>query len=339
MLKNAGVFLVLVFAVVVVAGPGLPVQPTYATSDSMAPAIDEGDAYIVVESENIQSGDIILFYSTRTGEYTTHRIVEETEAGFITKGDNSPSTDQDSGFPPVKRSAIVGKVVEVGGQPITISGARPLVQFVQDNPLAIVGFAALVLLGPELWAARSNQHRPARDVIFAHDIIHPLFVAGAIIGFILILWGASTHQLTWVAMGQATSSTHTIILGEPTTASVFVETYTPPFTAVIVEAEGLTVLDRTIHGSTIELDVRVPAVEARGPYRTEVNVYPYPATLPNGVLRSLHNIHWFLAAVGSMVPVFAVAGILYGATVDGKTRLRSPRSRWLRRLGGRLYGD
>lgn len=333
MLKYAGTLIVLVIAVVLVAGPGLPVQPTHATSNSMAPAIEQGDIYFVLESDDIEAGDIAMFYSSQRGDYTTHRVVESTEAGFITKGDNNPSADQEAGYPPVKDSAVVGKVIEFGGEPITIGGARPLISFIQANPMAFIGLAAVLLLGPELLAIRTGAVRPERDVIFARDLILPLFALGAFIGFVLILWGASTHSLSWVALGEVTGADHTIPTGEATTATVLVETYTPPLTTVIVEADGVTVLDQTVRGSTIELDVRVPAVESAGPYWTEVHVYPYPATLPAPLLEWLHSIHWFIAAAGSMVPVFGVAGLLYGVTLDGRMRLRLPRSRWLHKLG------
>lgn len=334
MWKYAGTLAVVIIAVVLVAGPGLPVQPTYATSKSMEPAIEQGDVYFVVETEDVEPGDIAMFYSGRTGAYSTHRIVERTDDGFITKGDNNPSTDQQAGYPPVEQSAIVGKVVETGGQPVTISGIRPIISVLQANPYAVIVLAGIFLLGPEVWAARSRVARGERDVVFAKDLIHPLFVYGAIIAFLLLLWGASTHTLTWVAIGESTGSPHTVVVGEPTETTVFVETFTPPLTTVIVEADGMSVVDKSVRGSIIELDVVVPPIESRGAYWTDVHVYPYPATLPLPILLWLHKLHWFLAVAGSMVPVFGAAGVLYGATVDGRTRLRLPRSRWLRRVGG-----
>jgi signal peptidase len=64
-------------------------------------------------------------------------------------------------------------------------------------------------------------------------------------------------------------------------------------------------------------------------------VYPYPATLPRGVLSWLHAIHPILAAVGSAVVPFGLGYIGYWLMVDPATPLRASRRRWLNRLGDR----
>ncbi len=56
----------------------------------------------------------------RGGELTTHRVVGETEQGYITRGDANPFTDQDGAEPPVTESQIVAVAWQPSGQVVTI---------------------------------------------------------------------------------------------------------------------------------------------------------------------------------------------------------------------------
>lgn len=339
MLKHAGTLAVLALAILVVAQPGLPVQPAYATSDSMSPAIEPGDTYFLIASSTIESGDIITYYSPENGEHTTHRVIERTESGFVTKGDNNPSTDQAAGLPPVREDAIVGKVVEVGGEPLTIAGLSAPIKLIEANRLVIVGIAGVVLLGPELWElTRGNERQPERDIVRMSDVFRPLFGGMFVLGTLLVYLGASSHDLLWVASTQVTAA-HTVPVGEAVTRTVQVKTFTPPMTTLIVEAEEITILDRSVQGSTIELEARIPALAETGSYRSQVRVYPYPATLPEGLIKQLHSIHSVVALLGTVLPVYLLIGVLYSFVADHRMPIRSPRNRQLRRLIQRLGGD
>lgn len=54
-------------------------------SGSMEPAIQTGSLIYVYDTNDYTEGDIITF--VEEGETVTHRIVDETEQGFITKGE------------------------------------------------------------------------------------------------------------------------------------------------------------------------------------------------------------------------------------------------------------
>ncbi len=339
MLKHAGTLAVLALAILVVAQPGLPVQPAYATSDSMSPAIDRGDVYFVIHSSNVESGDIITYYSPKDGEHTTHRIVERTESGFLTKGDNNPSTDQAAGYEPVRQDAIVGKVLEVGDEPFTLAGLGRTIKLIESNRLVIVGFAAAVLLGPELWQlSRGRAREPERDIVRMNDVFRPFFVGMLLLGTLLVYTGTSSHELLWVASRQVTAA-HVVPVGEAVTRTVQVKTFTPPMTTLIVESEGVTIVDRAVQGSTIELETRIPAMESTGSFRSHVRIYPYPATLPEGLIKQLHSIHSVVAIIGTVLPVYLAIGVLYAIIADSRMPIRSPRNRQLRRLIQRLGGD
>lgn len=324
----------LALATMVVAGPVAPVQLSYATSDSMAPAITEGDLYVVFKgSSDIAHGDIITFYSTSRSEYVTHRVVERTDRGFITQGDANPSTDQAAGHRPVKEPSIVGRVFTLGGAPVTIPFIGPAIIAIQSNRYLLMAIVGALLLG-DLLRDRWLKSIPRHDVVRIGEVIRPLLIMAIVVCFVLILLGASSHSVVYVATGQDNTAPNTVETGEPAERSLQVDIWKLPITTTVVDVDGLTVLDRQRRGSTVDLRVRVPPQEEIGPYRAVVTVRPYPATLPYGVLKALTKVHWFAAVIGSMLPIFGPVAASYLLMIDGRTPIRTNGSRLLRRLGG-----
>ena len=77
-------------------------------SGSMEPTINTGDFIITLKRNGYEVGEVVMFFEG--GVYTTHRIVEETEDGFRTMGDNNEgSLDPWT----VREENIVGEVVLV----------------------------------------------------------------------------------------------------------------------------------------------------------------------------------------------------------------------------------
>ena len=330
MRTRASLGLVLVAAVA--AAVWLPVQPVYATSDSMAPAIGAGDLYFVVEGATVGPGDVVTYEATGPRGLVTHRVVGETTAGFVTKGDANPSTDQAAGFPAVDRSRVVGRVLEVGGRPVVVRGAGGLYAALAVRP-SLLTFGSLLLAALLLFSRRPATPVPDRQVVYAGDVLGPLFVGGLMVCLLFVLWGASTHDLVFVAAQGGATATHTVPVGEAATRTVAVETHHLPLTTVIVEAEGVAVVDRTPTPSGAELDVAVPALDRPGVYRASVAVATYPATLPRAVIERLHARHWLAAAMATVAPVYLPLSLLAIGLVDGRAPLRPPVVRWLRRVG------
>lgn len=76
-------------------------------SGSMSGSIEINDMIIIHAEDTYTTGDVITFYSGNS--LVTHRIVGETERGFITKGDANNAAD----LYPVPITDVVGKVVLV----------------------------------------------------------------------------------------------------------------------------------------------------------------------------------------------------------------------------------
>lgn len=99
---------------------GVQVYDVYPTP-SMRPTLEVGDLVVAVATNysNIHIGDVIIFARpSTTGGCTTeiivHRVVNITEAGLITQGDNrltNPHPDEPDGWPPVPPECLRGLVV------------------------------------------------------------------------------------------------------------------------------------------------------------------------------------------------------------------------------------
>jgi len=105
-------------------------EPVY--TGSMEPAIPVGGLVVIqtVDPTMVTVGDVICFKSSGISS-VTHRIISQTEDGFITKGDANEEPD----LQPVTYNQIVGKVT------FTI----PLVGYLGFFVKTPIGFAALIL--------------------------------------------------------------------------------------------------------------------------------------------------------------------------------------------------
>lgn len=321
----------LLLAAVVAGALSVPVQPLYASSDSMAPAIETGDLYFLSEGGTVHTGDVIAFESPEHAALVTHRVVGEKAGGYVTKGDANPSTDQQSGHQVVARTAVVGTVIELNGRPVTVAGVGELAAGLVGFRLGVLALGGLILLA--LWARSlfwPERTVPARRIVYAGDVINPLLIGGVVVCLLFVLWGASTHELNYVASAGQVTAAHTVPVGEAVSRTVTVDTSHLPGTVVIVEAQGVTLLERTETATGLELLVEVPAKATTGLYQASVAVSTYPATLPRGAIEWLHGVHWLAAALGTIAPVYAPVYLVYLTLMDGRMPLRIPNVRWFR---------
>ncbi|WP_435359155.1 signal peptidase I [Haloarchaeobius sp. DFWS5] len=130
--------LVVFVAVSLLAGSllGQPILLSYVETGSMQPTMDPGDGFVAVPSPvagDVSAGDVIVFRAEELhgGGLTTHRVVEETERGYITRGDANPFTDQDGGEPPVKDAQIVAQAMTVGDSVVVVPHLGTVVTSIQ----------------------------------------------------------------------------------------------------------------------------------------------------------------------------------------------------------------
>ena len=334
MRRQVAVVVVLLLALLVLAPSASPLRVGYVTSDSMAPTLSPADGYLAVPAGDVSTGDVVVYWSPIRGEYVTHRVVEETDGGFVTKGDNNEETDQSTGYPPVSRSAVVGEVLTVGGDPLVIPNLGSVVPTIRRYRLA--AFGLLLLAAAALFVRMrqgSNARRPGRTVLRVGDVVEPLLVVGVVTFVAVTPLGAASYQLTYVATVDSTGE-YTIPVGESTVRNITITADENPATTRVIRAEGMTVTDRVENGTTTDLTVSIPPPEAAGAKTMSVRVYPYPSVLPRPVLEDLHDVHPALATVVSTGAVFGALYLLYRLLLDRDRPILSSRSPWTGYLRG-----
>lgn len=121
-----------------ILGYSYAVVPTSSMEGDKEDNFKAGSVVVIYQKpfEDLEINDIIVFKSLYENKLIIHRIIQKTESGFITKGDNNPVADQ--GF--VTKSNYQGTYVshfEFLGIGLWISDLRTI----------ILGFALLGLVG------------------------------------------------------------------------------------------------------------------------------------------------------------------------------------------------
>lgn len=153
------VLVVALVSLVVGAVVGQPVLLSFVETGSMEPTIDTGDGFIAVPTVLAgppSEGDVIVFRAQELqgGGLTTHRVVDATDRGYITRGDANPFTDQDGGEPPVTEDRIVAHALQVGGRVVVIPFLGRAITAIQDAMIGLQNAVAATLgvdafLGPQ----------------------------------------------------------------------------------------------------------------------------------------------------------------------------------------------
>lgn len=318
-------FVLVIFAAVALTAPASPIHVSYVYSDSMEPTLDVNDGYVVV-SGAVEEGDIAVFHSAERNEYVTHRVVGRTDAGFVTKGDNNDVTDQSTGHPHVQREDIVGTVLTVGGEPLTIPNLGVVTSLLAGNRLLVAAIGALLVVGSILYDA-GDTGRPDRSVVRVSDVTHPLLAVALLVAVGILLTGAVTHEMTYVAVDGGGGGANTLTVGEPGTEELLISVPSQSFTYRMLDTEGATMTAQERNASAISATLRIPPQDTRGTHDASLAVYRYPAVLPEGIVRSLHTTSPALAASATVGTLFAPIFLAYAVLFDGKQPLRSGRSR------------
>lgn len=149
---------VLLIAFVLLSSFGQIAPVSYVNSGSMTPTLSTGDGFVAVPAPLAtapERGDVIVYRSTEieAGGLVTHRIVDRTEAGFVTQGDANPITDQQAGEPPVARDQIVAQVMTVDGHVVALPNVGTVSMWIRSHVRSIgmgvpaISMELLVLIG------------------------------------------------------------------------------------------------------------------------------------------------------------------------------------------------
>ncbi|MFP8956517.1 signal peptidase I [Natrialbaceae archaeon A-CW3] len=343
---------------------GQPILLGYVATGSMEPTLNAGDGFVAVPSavtDSPEVGDVVVFEATTLhgGGLTTHRIVGETEEGYVTKGDANPFTDQDGGEPHVSDEQIVAEAWQVGDTVVRlphlgtvvmgVHGFVALVFGVLTAPLGITAAfdaegtgSILVALGIGLLgvglllervgvAERSTKRRTNREnVIGLWSAISVVVVLIALFATASMVIPAGGSAYGLVSTESPTDDPQVVAPGETTTITRTIDNsgYVPvvavvdtPHSTVDAEPRATTIGSRT----TAEVSLSMTAPETEGEYTRTVVESRYLLVLPPTLLVWLHDVHPFLA-------IGAVNVVLVGVTVGvvlllfgrGDLRIRTP---------------
>ena len=199
----------------------------------------------------------------------------------------------------------------------------------QGNPLfalVIAGLAGLAVL-------RGQRRSRRRGILHVGETLRAIFVVGLIGSLVpLLLFGVTTHQFTYTPVDRAPQSAGEIEVGEPAERTFGVAITQSPFARTFIETDGMTVQKQTRDGAAATIDAQIPPPEGTNTVETTIQTRAYPATLPVGVQRSLHEINPIAALIVSTAAVFVPLYVLYWLLLDGRAPIRGARSRQVRQI-------
>jgi len=114
--------LILTIVVLAIFAYGVLTDTRRVAGVSMLPTLEDGDLVVLqkVPFSSISAGDIIVYTPpcSATGFSVIHRVVQVTQGGLITQGDDrltNPQTDQSAGIAtgPITANCVAGEVVFV----------------------------------------------------------------------------------------------------------------------------------------------------------------------------------------------------------------------------------
>lgn len=344
---------------------GQPILFSYVTSGSMEPTLSAGDGFVAVPpaiAGSVGPGDVVIYEADQVegGGLTTHRVVDETERGYITRGDANPFTDQDSGEPPVQDANIAavawqptGEVLVVPALGTAVEGIQSTLESVQRTLARTLGTTALLgtqglaylifaitvvlylLLGVFEDDKQRERSRGRDDGMSVNLIAIALALVVVVAAMAAMLVPAGTQEYGIVSAEFDSDNPTTIRQGTSDTIPYVVGNGGIVSTAVVLEPGGEDVAvepSRAVvpSGGTANATVTITTPPETGFFQYYVTEHRYLQVLPSGVLFALHDIHpWLpLLAVNLVVGLpFFVGTRLFLGTGRIRTRGRSRKRR------------
>lgn len=345
---------------------GQPVLLGFVETGSMAPTLEPGDGFVAIPAAvagPIEPGDVVVFEAEVLdgGGLTTHRVVRETEAGFITRGDANVVTDQDSGEPPVQRAQIVAEVLQIGGHVVVVPKLGLFVGGVQSAigsvQAAIAGvFGTSSLLGTQGLAylvfalgvlayvasvvaerrAEADGRRRSRSTRSRDD--GAMDAGLVVLGLTLLLVATVTASMvvtggthSFDLLSAESDSERPYVVERGTSESV---TYTVPSNGVmpvvvfLEPGSGRLSVNRSEvfipGGGTANVTVTLHAPPETGYHPQYLVERRYIAVLPQGMIRGLYQVHpWLPILVIDALVGLGFAGLGWALLGTGRIRVRT----------------
>ena len=314
-----------------------PMGISFVETGSMEPQLEPGDGFIAVPTAvagPVEPGDVVVFDAVdlNDGGLVTHRVVEETESGYITKGDANPFTDQDGSEPPVEEGQIKAKALQVGGEIVVIpriglatTAIGTAIGSLQRTLAGLFGTRALlgsqglayILLGfgtityvLASFAERSGKQKRSRKRSKRIEMLSPITVIAVMAVALVLLLTASmlapagAQQFQFVSSESDAAGPGVIEKGGTENVTYRIPSNGPLPVVTVIEptSQGVSVTptERYIPGGeTRNVTITVEAPPETGVYTETIHEYRYLAFLPTGTILTLH-------AIDPLVPLIVI---------------------------------
>jgi signal peptidase len=349
------VLVVVVIAMFVGQQLGQPILLGFVVTGSMSPTLDPGDGFVAVPPSlagDVEEGDVVTFDARELegGGLTTHRVVGETEEGYITRGDANPFTDQDGDEPPVQESQIRAVAWQFDGEVVVVphlgtaviamqtgvetavgalSGIPGLGGLADGDARALMIAAGGLLVLYSFASDRVSGDRRGGRSQSRERVIKASFVLLVLLLFITVPLTASMVLPSGVdtlsiVSSESPSNDPTVIQqggSQTVTYNVSNDGFLPRVAVIEPASNGVSV-ERTTHvlwrGDAASTDVRIAAPEETGVYVRSISRWQYVMLVPLPILMTLHSIHPFVAvtAVNGVVIVVIAAIFVLAVGMD-----------------------
>lgn len=325
---------------------GVPIGLGYVETGSMEPTMDAGDGFVAVPAAvagPVEAGDVIVYDAQEIegGGLTTHRVVDTTEHGYVTRGDANPFTDQGGGEPHVTDGQVAAKALQVNDEVVVVPnlgtavmglesglesaqwwlasalgtravlGTQGLSYLLLGFGLAILGLSAI--LGRGAAADRSRARTRTRgDVFDVRRLVLAMAVLVAVVSLATMVAMSGSTEMGLVSAEFDSDRADVIPAGETETHRYELRNGGVLSVVTIVEpaSEGVAVDEqRTLHrGESANVSIAYTAPPETGYYLRSFTEHTYFAVLPTPVITALHAIHPWMA-------MGTVTGVLTGLIV------------------------
>lgn len=336
---------------------GQPIVLGFVETESMQPTLEPNDGFVAIPSPltgEIEEGDVIVFEAQELhgGGLTTHRVVETTERGYITKGDANPFRDQSGDEPPVTDEQVVAKALQVNGEVVVVPSLGAAVTGVQEtassvrvqfglllgtalffgtqgllNLLVVACFLAYALL--LVWEDRTKDRtrEPSRETgTNSRRVVAVITLVLVASVTATMVFPSDAHQLT-VESSDSAASGSALQPGESVTETIAVPNsgFLPVFVVFEPRTEGIEATPSELYvGSRdfAETAVTVTAPAETGRVNRVLVERRYLAILPTSIIHGLYQFHpW--APIVVIDALIAVPFYLLGVTLVGTGPIRN----------------
>jgi len=336
---------------------GQPMLLSYVETGSMEPTLEPGDGFIAIPLQvdsSIDEGDVVVFRAEELhgGGLTTHRIVDDTEYGYITRGDANPFSDQSGDEPPVKHQQIVAKAFQINGNTVsiphlgsTVELFHSILSIIQRQIALLAGTSSLAgnqlsaylfFSSTILWyvveewrsggskeQSRVTKRAKNTNIRVLLILCSLLLVIGATMAMVVPAgsqqYGVVSADFTserpnTIPMGESKSRAYPVGNGGVIPVIAYIE---PASEGIEVEPQEVRVEGRSVTNATVTLH----APPETGYYRRFIVEHRYLALLPQPVIHGLYQMHpW--APIVAIDALIGVPFYLMGVTLLGTGPVR-----------------